>query len=205
MFAADGEGVSEIVEFADVTKVNRVLIATPPRGLDERETIARALSHAGYAIDIASTEVGGISQRAELHHLEGLPIITLADRHAGPGQARREAGASTSSRGGMGRLASHRSSPGSRSRSGSTPGPVLFRQNRIGYKRREFQMLKFRTMVDGADGMKDEVADQNFHTERDGGQMFKIVDDPRITKFGSWLRRFSLDELPQLINVAGAT
>ena len=76
MFSADGEGVSEIVEYAGITAVNRVLIATPPRGLDERETIARALSHAGYAIDIASTEVGGISQRAELHHLEGLPIIT---------------------------------------------------------------------------------------------------------------------------------
>ena len=83
-----------------------------------------------------------------------------------------------------------------------SPGPVFFRQQRIGFKRREFPMFKFRTMVDGADQIKTEIADLNFHSQRDGGQMFKIVDDPRVTRVGQWLRRFSLDELPQLINVA---
>jgi exopolysaccharide biosynthesis polyprenyl glycosylphosphotransferase len=78
----------------------------------------------------------------------------------------------------------------------SSPGPVLFRQPRVGRKGERFEMLKFRTMYDGADKMKADLRDQS---EVDG--MFKIVDDPRVTPVGRVLRRTSLDELPQLINV----
>jgi lipopolysaccharide/colanic/teichoic acid biosynthesis glycosyltransferase len=79
----------------------------------------------------------------------------------------------------------------------SSAGPALFRQERIGRGKRPFTMLKLRTMVDGADrlvaGMIDETrADQRF---------YKFHDDPRITGAGRWLRRWSLDELPQLWNV----
>jgi exopolysaccharide biosynthesis polyprenyl glycosylphosphotransferase len=76
-------------------------------------------------------------------------------------------------------------------------GPVLFRQRRMGRNGVPFEMLKFRTMVDGADGQKAALSTRN---EADGG-LFKIKDDPRITRVGNGLRRFSLDELPQLINV----
>jgi len=79
-----------------------------------------------------------------------------------------------------------------------SPGPVIFRQRRVGRRNREFTMFKFRTMVDGADAMKDELADRN---ELVDGVMFKIADDPRITRVGRLLRRASIDELPQLINV----
>jgi exopolysaccharide biosynthesis polyprenyl glycosylphosphotransferase len=75
-------------------------------------------------------------------------------------------------------------------------GPILFRQTRIGRHGREFQMLKFRTMVRGADERKHEVLDLN-----QAAPMFKIVDDPRTTRVGRFLRRRSLDELPQLFNV----
>jgi len=77
-------------------------------------------------------------------------------------------------------------------------GPVLFRQRRIGHREQEFHMLKFRSMVVGADAMKDELAHLN---EMQGGPMFKITEDPRITRVGRFLRRTSLDEIPQLINV----
>jgi exopolysaccharide biosynthesis polyprenyl glycosylphosphotransferase len=77
-----------------------------------------------------------------------------------------------------------------------SPGPVLFRQTRIGRRGKPFQMLKFRTMVDGADGMKGELRDQN-----EASGLFKIADDPRITRVGRFLRRTSLDEAPQLLNV----
>jgi exopolysaccharide biosynthesis polyprenyl glycosylphosphotransferase len=76
-------------------------------------------------------------------------------------------------------------------------GPVLFRQSRIGRRGQHFWMLKFRSMVDGADAMKDEVRG---HNEVEGG-LFKISQDPRITSVGRFLRRTSLDELPQLLNV----
>jgi exopolysaccharide biosynthesis polyprenyl glycosylphosphotransferase len=78
----------------------------------------------------------------------------------------------------------------------SSPGPVLFRQTRVGRSGREFQMLKFRTMVKGADQRKDELLDLN-----EAAPMFKIADDPRVTRLGRFLRRRSLDELPQLLNV----
>jgi exopolysaccharide biosynthesis polyprenyl glycosylphosphotransferase len=76
-------------------------------------------------------------------------------------------------------------------------GPVFFRQRRIGRRGDTFGMLKFRSMIDGADAMKDEVRGLN---EVEGG-LFKIGADPRITKVGRLLRHTSLDELPQLINV----
>jgi exopolysaccharide biosynthesis polyprenyl glycosylphosphotransferase len=76
-------------------------------------------------------------------------------------------------------------------------GGALFRQERVGRNGRTFSMLKFRTMVDGADQMLDSLHDGN-----DGnGVLFKLRRDPRVTRVGKVLRRYSLDELPQLLNV----
>ncbi|WP_428833954.1 sugar transferase [Microbispora maris] len=79
----------------------------------------------------------------------------------------------------------------------TSPGPALFRQTRIGRYGREFDMLKFRTMVVNAERLKPVLAASN---ESDG-VLFKIRNDPRITRVGLLLRRYSLDELPQLLNV----
>jgi lipopolysaccharide/colanic/teichoic acid biosynthesis glycosyltransferase len=76
-------------------------------------------------------------------------------------------------------------------------GPVFHRQTRIGRDRRTFLMWKFRTMVVDADRHKDALASAN---ENDG-HMFKMRKDPRVTRVGRFLRRYSLDELPQLVNV----
>ena len=83
-----------------------------------------------------------------------------------------------------------------------SPGPVFFRQRRMGAGDRPFDMFKFRSMVSDADLRKREVAHLNKHA-RSGGdtRMFKIQSDPRTTRVGRFLRRYSLDELPQLINV----
>jgi exopolysaccharide biosynthesis polyprenyl glycosylphosphotransferase len=75
-------------------------------------------------------------------------------------------------------------------------GPVLFRQTRIGRDGAPFKMFKFRSMYDGADRLKDSLRARN---EQQG--LFKIADDPRMTRVGRRLRRTSLDELPQLLNV----
>jgi exopolysaccharide biosynthesis polyprenyl glycosylphosphotransferase len=76
-------------------------------------------------------------------------------------------------------------------------GPALFAQDRIGDERQPFRMLKFRTMHSRAEEMQAEIEELN----ESRGVLFKIRDDPRVTPVGRFLRRFSLDELPQLINV----
>lgn len=76
-------------------------------------------------------------------------------------------------------------------------GPALFRQTRVGKDGKVFTVYKFRTMVLDAEERKAELAEHNEHD----GLMFKIRSDPRITNVGRWLRRWSVDELPQLVNV----
>jgi exopolysaccharide biosynthesis polyprenyl glycosylphosphotransferase len=76
-------------------------------------------------------------------------------------------------------------------------GPVFFRQLRVGRHGQRFHMLKFRTMVEGADAMKDSLRHRNEAKEG----LFKIAEDPRVTRVGRLLRKSALDELPQLLNV----
>jgi lipopolysaccharide/colanic/teichoic acid biosynthesis glycosyltransferase len=78
----------------------------------------------------------------------------------------------------------------------TSPGPVLFVQQRIGYQGNPFPMLKFRTMCDGAEKLEAELAARSRHRT-----FLKIENDPRTTPLGRWLRVTSLDELPQLFNV----
>jgi exopolysaccharide biosynthesis polyprenyl glycosylphosphotransferase len=78
-----------------------------------------------------------------------------------------------------------------------SPGPVFFRQDRVGLNRRRFRMLKFRSMVTGADRMQAQLE----HLNEAEGPIFKIRKDPRITRVGQILRRTSLDELPQILHV----
>lgn len=81
----------------------------------------------------------------------------------------------------------------------SSPGPVFFRQLRTGRGGKEFSMLKFRSMYVDAEQRRQALMQDN---ERGEGLLFKIRDDPRITSVGRYLRRYSLDELPQLVNIA---
>ena len=76
-------------------------------------------------------------------------------------------------------------------------GEVIFKQKRVGLNGKEFYMYKFRSMVINAEELKEKLESQNEMS----GPMFKIKDDPRITKVGKFIRKTSIDELPQLINV----
>jgi lipopolysaccharide/colanic/teichoic acid biosynthesis glycosyltransferase len=76
-------------------------------------------------------------------------------------------------------------------------GPVFYRQWRVGRNGKPFRMVKFRSMVQNADELKAELAGRNAA----GGGLFKVVDDPRITRVGRFIRKLSIDELPQLFNV----
>ena len=81
----------------------------------------------------------------------------------------------------------------------TTVGPAIFRQTRIGKDGQVFTMLKFRSMVDGAESIQDNLTAQNVHGSH--AVMFKVIGDSRITTIGAWLRRTSIDEVPQLWNV----
>lgn len=77
-------------------------------------------------------------------------------------------------------------------------GPVFFGQGRVGYRGRPFKMWKFRSMVPNADALKDQLLAQN---QMSGGVTFKMKNDPRVTKVGRFIRKYSIDELPQFWNV----
>jgi lipopolysaccharide/colanic/teichoic acid biosynthesis glycosyltransferase len=76
------------------------------------------------------------------------------------------------------------------------PGPILFQQWRVGQRGKLFRVFKFRTMVTGAEHLHHQVM-----AGQSQGCLHKLADDPRVTRLGRWLRRSSLDELPQLLNV----
>jgi exopolysaccharide biosynthesis polyprenyl glycosylphosphotransferase len=78
-----------------------------------------------------------------------------------------------------------------------SPGPVIYRQVRVGLNGRKFTFFKFRSMVQGADERRNDLAVHNIMS----GPVFKMRDDPRVTRVGRFLRKSSLDELPQLVNV----
>jgi exopolysaccharide biosynthesis polyprenyl glycosylphosphotransferase len=78
-----------------------------------------------------------------------------------------------------------------------SPGPAFFYQERVGLNKRRFRLVKFRTMFDGANQQQQQLE----HLNEADGPVFKIRSDPRVTRLGSFLRRYSIDELPQLFNV----
>lgn len=78
------------------------------------------------------------------------------------------------------------------------PGPIIYSQQRVGKDGKPFKFYKFRSMIVNADKLKDKLLQEN---ESKDGVIFKMKRDPRITRVGRFIRRFSIDELPQLINV----
>ncbi len=84
----------------------------------------------------------------------------------------------------------------------TSPGPVLFKQIRVGLRGKHFVMYKFRSMCIDAEKRREELESDNESPE---GVLFKMKSDPRVTPVGRWIRRFSIDELPQLFNVLNGT
>lgn len=79
-----------------------------------------------------------------------------------------------------------------------SPGPIFYTQIRVGLNGKTFNFYKFRSMAVNADKLKDELMEQN---ESEAGVIFKMKKDPRITRVGRFIRRFSIDEMPQFLNV----
>lgn len=80
----------------------------------------------------------------------------------------------------------------------SSQGPIFYKQWRIGKAGKRFQIIKFRTMVVGAETQLEDLKSSSLYSD---DRLFKVIEDPRVTRVGQWLRRWSIDELPQLLNV----
>ncbi len=201
--AAESESAraQEVASLAVDFGINRVIIATHPGDMEERSELVRALSRQGLHVDVVSGEPEAFSASTVLHYVEGMPVLTIPAAGTPKAWAAiKRAFDLTAAAAGLVLLAPVLAYCAIRIKIGS-PGPVLFRQRRVGRDGREFELLKFRTMVADADARKDEVRELNIHDGTETPGMFKIRSDPRITPFGARLRRWSIDELPQLWNV----
>jgi exopolysaccharide biosynthesis polyprenyl glycosylphosphotransferase len=192
----------DLPALADRLQVERVVIAFSNDSHEETMDLIRLLKDLKVRIDIVPRLFDVIPPRLTSHTIEGVPLLTLPSLRlsASARVLKRTLDLAVSGAGllvisplflGLAALIKL-----------DSRGPVFFRQLRMGEGDRPFLMLKFRTMVVDADARKSEVAHLNRHA-RPGGdpRMFKAPRDPRVTRVGQFLRRYSLDELPQLLNV----
>jgi exopolysaccharide biosynthesis polyprenyl glycosylphosphotransferase len=195
-------GLDDLTGLVARLDVDRVVIAFTR---DERERmvdLVRKLQHFDVQIDVIPRFFEVVGPTADVHSVEGLALVGLRPIRL-PRSSRLLKRALDLGVGGMAlvALAPVLALVAAAVKLDSR-GPVLFRQERRGAGERTFRILKFRTMVDGADARKGDLCHLNDHARAAGdARMFKMRDDPRVTRVGRVLRRLSLDELPQLWNV----
>ena len=182
--------------------IERVIVAFPSQSEEELLELIRSLKDLDIQIDIVPRLFEILSPSVGIHTIEGLPVIGLPPfRLSRSSQLLKRCLDIVGSGFGLFVLSPFFAYVAVRIKRDSR-GPVFFRQVRMGAGEKTFRIYKFRTMTEDADARKSEVAHLNKFVQ-DGGdaRMFKIAHDPRVTPFGVFLRRYSLDELPQLINV----
>ena len=188
----------EIRELVNQTGIGRVIVTGWSESLSERTELMRVLSESGICIDYVSGEPEALYSTAVLHHIEGLPILTIRSTGTRVSKLFKRAVDIAVSAVGLALLSPIFAYVALRISLGSD-GPILFRQKRAGLDGVTFELLKFRTMVEGADEMRDDLRANDPEVAQ--MKMLKLREDPRVTTFGAGLRRWSLDELPQLWNV----
>lgn len=194
-------GDHDVAAFVKQLDVDRVMLAPAFTESRRRVEIVCELSELGLHVDLVPGWSDIVGARLDLHEMEGMPVLTVPriGLRRTPLRLKRAldlAGATA----GLIVLAPILLACVLAIRLES-PGGALFRQRRIGRDDQPFEVFKFRSMHVDADQCKDEVAQLNFHGGQNHNGMFKIREDPRITRVGRIVRRFSLDELPQLLNV----
>ena len=191
------EQLPAIVQLFDV---DRVVIAFPDYSEDDTLDLVRSLKDEDVRIDLAPQLAEVIGPTAGIHTVEGFPLLALPSARLSPTSRVLKRAMDIVLAGlGVVALAPLFLAIAIAIKLDSR-GPVFFRQVRMGAGERTFNLVKFRTMVRDADQRKAELAHLNVHVAGDP-RMFKIANDPRVTRVGRILRRYFLDELPQLFNV----
>lgn len=181
--------------------VDRAVFAFWAGSHREMVDLIRRLSELAVQVDIVPRAFEVVSESAEVHAVESVPLIGLPPFRLSPSaRMLKRALDIVVSLGGLILLAPVFLLIGLLIKLDSR-GPVFFRQLRMGVGDTAFSMYKFRTMTADAELQKSQLASLNVHASTDDSRMFKIVDDPRVTRVGRLLRRHLLDEFPQLINV----
>ena len=177
--------------------VSRVIVADPEAQRDALVPLALTAARLGIAVERVPDLLGLLSARPAVSDLDGLPLMALHP----PRFARRDEvvkrGLDLALGGALALLGLPAAALIALAIKMDSRGPVLYRQRRVGRGGKYFTLLKFRSMTVGANELRPELAPGN----EAGGHLFKLRRDPRVTRVGAWLRRFSLDELPQLVNV----
>jgi exopolysaccharide biosynthesis polyprenyl glycosylphosphotransferase len=190
---ADGLDLSAITS---QVRVDRIIVAPERCDADEALNLIRAASSIGVKVSLLPRMLEVIGSSVEFDDVEGRPLLCMrsASLSRSSHLIKRSLDVTLAGFGLV--LLSPLLEVIAAAIKLDSRGPVLFRQLRVGRDDRPFEMLKFRTMVDGAHERREDLRHLN---EADG--LFKIAQDPRVTRIGSVLRRLSLDELPQLWNV----
>jgi exopolysaccharide biosynthesis polyprenyl glycosylphosphotransferase len=182
--------------------IERVIIAFSNESHAETLELLRSLKDMEVQVDVVPRLFELVGPRVSIHTIEGLPLVGLPPlRLARSSRLLKRSMDLATALVVLVLLAPALAVIALLIKLGS-PGPVFYRQVRMGAAGRTFRIYKFRSMSVDADERKDEVAHLNSHLGPGGdARMFKIDGDPRITPIGRWLRRISADELPQLLNV----
>jgi exopolysaccharide biosynthesis polyprenyl glycosylphosphotransferase len=195
-------GPDDLHDLIELLDIERVIIAFSNDRGDESLALVRSISDCDVQVDIVPRLFELVSPSVGVHTVEGIPLVGLAPpRLSRSSRLLKRTMDIAGSLFGLIVLSPVLLLIAAAIKLDSR-GPVLFRQERVGSRNERFKIYKFRTMVVDADARKSEIAHLNMHAAPGGDpRMFKVPDDPRITRVGKVLRRFSLDELPQLLNV----
>ncbi|MGH3029512.1 MAG: sugar transferase [Gaiellaceae bacterium] len=182
--------------------IERILVAFSNESHERTLELIRSLKNSNVRIDIVPRFFEIFGSRVDIHTLEGLPLLGLPSPRLPRSSSILKRSLDLVGAGLALSLLAPLFAVVALLIKLESSGPVFFRQVRRGAGERMFEIYKFRTMSVDADERKGQVAHLNKHLGAGGsGLMFKIPNDPRITRVGVLLRRHSLDELPQLINV----
>lgn len=190
-------GLSDLPEILTEWVVDEVVVALPFDAFDRIRQVVAACEAQGKNVHLMADTLETRVARSRLTELNGLPLLSLVSGPDAPVALTLKRVIDVVGAAALLVLASPVMLAVAVAVKLTSPGPVLFRQQRVGLNGRLFTLYKFRSMVADAEARLAEVC----HLNEMSGPVFKVQNDPRITPVGRWLRRTSLDELPQLWNV----